>query len=63
MHLGQCVAGTSIGKDGDPRWETPCLNGAGGYTIIDAGEGVGVVLALCRWHHDLYRAENLFTFR
>ena len=61
MHLGQCLAGTTLVKDGDARWDTPCKNGAGGNLIIDIGHDVGVVVPLCAWHYGLYRSENMFT--
>jgi hypothetical protein len=61
MHLGQCLAGSSLVKDSDPRWALPCQSGASWHLVIDVGHEVGVVMPLCLWHCDLYRRENLFT--
>jgi hypothetical protein len=61
MHLGQCLAGTALVKDGDLRWQTPCPNGASWHVVIDLGNQVGAMIALCEWHAAVYRRENLFT--
>jgi hypothetical protein len=61
MHLGQCLAGVALVRDGDPRWELPCQSGASWHVIIYTGQDVGVAVPLCLWHSGMYHRENMFT--